>query len=127
MAGLADSILALMLDEVWDLSETIRSLEARRDQLRNAILALCRKRGVDRYQHARGKLRVERYSSYKVARPAEVLPILDTLGWSNDVLQVKGRVLHARAALREDTRAYFGSTYSEVRHEVLVLTPHRKR
>lgn len=127
MAARADEILALMLEETWDLTETLRAIESRRDALRNAILSLCRKRGMDRFQHARGTLRIDRYASYKVGRASEVLQALEGLGWVDDVLQVKGRALHARAAERQDTRAHFGARFPEVRHEVLVLTPRRAR
>lgn len=127
MAARADEILALMLDETWDLTETLRTIEDRRDKLRDAILSLCRKRGMDRFQHTRGTLRVDRYASYKVGRASEVLHALEGLGWVDDALQVKGRALHALAAQRPDTREHFGARFPEVRHEVLVLTPRRAR
>lgn len=123
----SEDLLETMLDEVWDLNEAIGELERRRGALRDHILAECQARGLDRMRHARGSLRVDRYRSYKVARATAVLPHLHGLGWEDEVLQIKGRVLHRLAAKRASTRAIFGDLCRETEHHVLVLTPAERR
>lgn len=127
LAPRQEELLALILDEVWDLTEAIDELERRRAKLRDHLLNACKGASVDRWRHPRGALRIDRYSSYKVLRPSEILAILDMLGWHDKVLQVKGRVLHELASQRPDSQALFSNTYAETKHEVLVLTPNRTR
>lgn len=123
----ADDVLSLLLDEVWDVQEAIAELERRRDALRDQLLRACRAQDTDRVDDARGALRISRYASYKVARPSTILEMLESLDWEDQVLQVKGRALHKLAATREDVRAELAKAFPEVQHEVLTLTPWRRR
>lgn len=123
----AEELLGLMLDEVWDLTEAIDGLEERRARLRDAILKATRASGVERHRHARGALRIDRYQSYRVARPTRILPYLKLWGWEDQALQVKGRALRQLAAERPEVARFLDDILPVVRHEVLVLSPDRKR
>lgn len=127
LRGHADHILGLIVEETWDVSEAIEELERRRGKLRDTVLDLCRARGASRWTHPRGAIRVERYASYKVKRAGEVLDVLRTLGWEDRVLDVDGRALHALAKERSEVATLLSQNYAEVQHEVLVMTPARKR
>lgn len=122
-----DDTLALLLDEVWDLNEAIEDLERRRERIRDHILSACRASRTDRLHHVRGALRIDRYESYKVTGSADVLRIVQDLRWEDKVLAVKGRALYQEAQKHPTARALFSALCREVQHEVLVLSPTRKR
>jgi len=119
--------LAVIFDEVRDLNEAIDELERRREKLRAHILATCRDAGIDRWRSARGALRIDRYASYKVSRPSEVLAIVQRMGWQAEALAIKGRALHRLAAGQAAARAELSPYVKEVKHEILVLSPDPKR
>lgn len=121
-----EDALALMVDELFDLQEAIHELEARREKLRTAVLAACRRTGAARGTFPRGTLMVQRYQSYEPPRPSSVVDVLRTLRWEDDVLSVKGRALYKMAQSRLDTRAYFDAAFATREHETLVLTPKRR-
>lgn len=122
-----EEMLKLVVDEAWDLTEAIGELERRREKLRDVVLEICRDASVSRWTHARGNIRLDRYKSYKVARPTLVLPQLDALGWHDDVLSVKGRALHKLAQPLPGVRSLLDGMFPEVQHEVLVMTPTKRR
>jgi hypothetical protein len=119
-----DGSMNALLDEAWDLQEAIEELEARREKVRAAILTLCGATKVDRWRHARGSVSLQRYASYKVARPSTVLDALVLRGWQDDVLQVKGRALYGLANDRGVVPEAFAGL-PRVDHTVLTLR--RKR
>lgn len=127
LAPRTQDVLGLLLDEVWDLNDSIDELERRRARLRDHIADICRRASATRWQHPRGNVRVDRYGSYKVARPTAVLPQIQNLGWEDQVLQIKGRALYKLAAERPNTRALFAEHCRETQHDVLVLTPTKRR
>lgn len=120
-------MMGLLLDEIWDLGDAIDELERRRSALRDQLLRLCRESGIERALHERGRLRIDRYASYRVEKPTELLRQLEFLPWHDAVLQVNGRALHKLASQHEPVRAAFDARWPTTQHEVLVLTPKRPR
>lgn len=120
-----EEVLSLMLEEVWDLTEAIQELERRRDKLRDTILRSCRDSKVDRYLHAGGALRIDRYRTFEIKEPSRVLSLLDQRGWVDDVLSVKGRALFKQAEKEPATLAYLRLYHREIEKEILVLSPRR--
>ena len=121
-----DEALALALEEVWDLNEAIAELEARREKLRAAILRTCRARGIDRWTHARGALRIQRYMAYKIEKPSRVLEIVTARGWTDEALSVRGRSLYKLALKDDAARRDLALAGHAVEHESLVLTAKKR-
>lgn len=122
-----DDELSLLLDEAWALEDAGDELARRRMALHDLILRICEPTGVEVLPHARGAARIERWSAYEVARASALAPTLATLGWTDAVLRVDGRALHALAQPRPDVRALLARSYREQRRAALVLAPARAR
>ena len=118
-----EEMLGLVVDEIWDLTSAMQELERRRDKLRDHVADVCRLRGIDRWKHARGTLRIDKYRSYTVKKVDEFVPYAQMLGWTRETLAVKGRALHKLAQADPKARILFDQMYPVVEHETLVMTP----
>lgn len=119
-------VFELLLDEYFDVDDALRTLEARREKLRNAILAEMRGGAMNRIDHPRGRVDIRRHHAFTGLTPTRVLPVVGAREWWDDAFSVNGRALH-RLALKDasamDELAAMGA--KAVRKETLYIVPHK--
>ena len=119
-------MLELLLEEYFDLAESMKALEARRDALRAAIQ---RELTDAKLETPRGTVRIDRAPTFEAPRLGPLVPFVAAQGWEDETLSLKGRALHKVASADGDALLWLrdsGLVVESVR-ETMVITPRRSR